>query len=130
MNFSIFNFKKIGNIIIHYRKKCISSTKTFLHNLYIFKIFRKLIEIQFSNIQSIKYNWNYKIITIQDGILYTSSRLVGTSVEDSDVFPTPKVSDTIVEPYNATLSAHQNSLLVRASRDSSSLLFVFYPFII
>ena len=24
---------------------------------------------------------------IQDGILYTSSRLVGTCVEDSDVFP-------------------------------------------
>ena len=71
-------------------------------------------------IKSIKYNWKYNWSNIKDGILYTSSRLVGTSVEDSDVFPTPKVSDTIVDPYNATLLAHQNSLLVRASRDSSS----------
>ena len=52
---------------------------------------------------------------IQDGVLYTSSRLVGTSVEDSDVFSLPKVSDTVVEPYNATLSVHQNSLLVWTS---------------
>ena len=29
------------------------------------------------------YNWNNKTNMIQDGILYTSSRLVGTSVEDS-----------------------------------------------
>ena len=55
---------------------------------------------------------------IQDGILYTSFRLVGTGVEDSDVFPLPKVSDTVVEPYNATLSVHQNSLLVWTSREN------------
>ena len=55
---------------------------------------------------------------IQDGILYTSSRLVGTSVEDSDVFSLPKVSDTVVDPYNATLSVHQNSLLVWTSREN------------
>ena len=34
-------------------------------------------------IQSIQSNWNNKNNMIQDGILYTSSRLVGTSVEDS-----------------------------------------------
>ena len=28
------------------------------------------------------------------------------------VFPSPKVSDTIVEPYNATLSVHQPTLLL------------------
>ena len=55
---------------------------------------------------------------IQDGILYTSSGLIGTSVEDSDVFPLPKVSDTVVEPYNATLSVHQNSQLVWTSREN------------
>ena len=35
-------------------------------------------------VQSIKYNWSNIVILIKDGILYTSSRLVGTSVEDSD----------------------------------------------
>ena len=35
-------------------------------------------------IQSIKYNWTNIVILIKDGILYTSSRLAGTSVEDSD----------------------------------------------
>ena len=39
--------------------------------------FRKVL------IQPIQSNWNNKINMIQDGILYTSSRLVGTSVEDS-----------------------------------------------
>ena len=34
-------------------------------------------------LQSIQSNWNNKINVIQYGILYTSSRLVGTSVEDS-----------------------------------------------
>ena len=32
---------------------------------------------------------------LQDGILYTSSRLVGTSVEDSDVFLATFLHDTI-----------------------------------
>ena len=36
-------------------------------------------------LQLFQFNWNNKIIRLQDGILYTSSRLVGTSVEDSDV---------------------------------------------
>ena len=36
-------------------------------------------------LQSIKYNWKNIVILIQDGILYTSSRLVGTSVEDFEV---------------------------------------------
>ena len=55
---------------------------------------------------------------IQDGTLYTSSRLVETSVEDSDVFTLLIVSDTVVEPYNARLSVHQNSLLVWTSREN------------
>ena len=32
---------------------------------------------------------------LQEGILYTSSRLVGTSVEDSDVFLATFLHDTI-----------------------------------
>jgi len=28
-------------------------------------------------------------------------------METFSVFPSPKVSDTVVEPYNATLSVHQ-----------------------
>ena len=60
--------------------------------------------IKYKHIQLFQYNWNNKIIMIQDGILYTSSWLVGTSVDESDVFPLLKVSDTVVEPYNATLS--------------------------
>ena len=43
-----------------------------------------LLELNSLNIlQSIQSNWNNKINMIQYGILYTSSRLVGTSVEDS-----------------------------------------------
>ena len=53
--------------------------------VYKRKTFHK-IKYWNKNVQSIKYNWNNKIIMLQDGILYTSSRLAGTSVEDSDVF--------------------------------------------
>ena len=35
------------------------------------------------------------------------------------VMPSPKVSDTIVEPYNATLSVHQ---LVENSEDRKSVV--------
>ena len=49
----------------------------------------------FFDIQSIKSNWNNKIIMFQNGILHTSSRLVGTSVEDSDVFLATFLHDTI-----------------------------------
>ena len=40
-------------------------------------------------------NWNNKINMIQDEILYTSSRLVGTSVEDSAEILRNKYTDTI-----------------------------------
>ena len=87
--------------------------------IYFLSVERKLI-----NIQSFKYNWNNKINKIQDGILYTYSRLVGTNVEDYDVLPLVAVFVIIVEPYNATLSVHQNSLLVWTIRKNNNWLIV------
>ena len=46
-------------------------------------------------IKQFRSNWNNKINMIQDGILYTSSRLVETSVEDSAEILRNKYTDTI-----------------------------------
>ena len=53
------------------------------------------------NLIFFEYQFNKKIEDIikknKDGIIYTSSRLVGTSVEDSAVIPIQIRSDTIDE---------------------------------
>ena len=45
---------------------------------------RKSLSHVIAILQLIKYNWKNIVILIKDGILYTSSRLIGTNVEDSD----------------------------------------------
>ena len=74
-----------------------------------------------------QYNWNNKIIKLQDGILYTSYRLVGTSVEDSDVLPfiAVKFLNILLNPP-FMFATYQNSLLVHVSRDSCSFDLVWH----
>ena len=98
-----------------------TDSKSIVNNLNMSK-FQKHAEMIANkrelNIKRIQYNWTI-IIICKNGYFHTSvCILIGRSQINSDVFPLPKASDTVVEPYNATLSVHQNSLLVWTSREN------------
>ena len=78
-------------------------------------------EKSMKGLQLFQYNWNNKINMIQDEIFYTSSRLVGTSGEDSGVLPfvAAKFLNTLLNPH-FMFAPYKKSLLIRASRDSCS----------
>ena len=77
---------------------------------------------ELTKIKRFQCNWTI-IIICKNGYFHTSvCILIGRSQINSDVFPLPKASDTVVEPYNATLSVHQNSLLVWTKNELTKIV--------